>query len=54
MDGNDLRDLNVEFVNRLLELYTVEELLEFSDLEPAEALALLERYGAIDFDDVPS
>lgn len=53
MELSDL-DLDTEFINRLLELYTVEELLEFSDLEPAEALALLVRYGAIDFDDVPA
>lgn len=42
-----------EFILRLLEIYSIEELLEFDDLEPYEALGLLVQYGAISFDKVP-
>jgi hypothetical protein len=48
MERNDL-----EFIKRLLEIYTVEELLEFDDLPPEEALEYLVQYGALSFDNVP-
>lgn len=41
------------FIKRLLEIYSVEELLEFDDLPPEEALELLVQYGALSFDNVP-
>lgn len=44
---------NLEFIKRLLEIYTVEELLEFDDLPNEEALELLVQYGALSFDNVP-
>lgn len=43
----------IEFIKRLLEIYSVEELLEFADLPPEEALELLVQYGALNFDNVP-
>jgi hypothetical protein len=42
-----------EFILRLLEVYTLDELLEFDDLEASEALELLVQYGALCFDNVP-
>lgn len=42
-----------EFIRRLLEIYTIEELLEFDDLPVEEALGLLVQYGALSFDNVP-
>lgn len=42
-----------EFIRRLLEIYTMEELLEFDDLDQVEALELLVQYGALSFDNVP-
>ena len=44
---------SLEFINRLLEIYTMEELLEFDDLPPEEALEYLVQYGALSFDNVP-
>jgi hypothetical protein len=44
---------NIEFIKRLLEIYSVEELLEFDDLPPEEALEYLVQYGALSFDNVP-
>jgi len=44
---------NLEFIKRLLEIYSVEELLEFDDLPPEEALEYLVQYGALSFDNVP-
>lgn len=42
-----------EFISRLLEIYSIEELFEFDDLPPEEALRLLVQYGALTFDNVP-
>ena len=44
---------DVEFIQRLLEIYSIEELLEFDDLPVEEALELLVQYGALSFDNVP-
>jgi hypothetical protein len=44
---------SLEFIKRLLEIYSMEELLEFDDLPPEEALELLVQYGALSFDNVP-
>lgn len=44
---------SLEFINRLLEIYTMEELLEMDDLPEDEALYLLVQYGALSFDNVP-
>lgn len=44
---------DLEFIERLLEIYTMEELLEFDDLPVAEALEYLVQYGALSFDRVP-
>lgn len=44
---------DIEFIRRLLEIYSLEEILEFADLPEDEALELLVQYGAIDFDNVP-
>jgi hypothetical protein len=52
MERDELATL--EFIRRLLELYTIEELLEFDDLPIEEALELLVQYGALGFDNVPS
>jgi hypothetical protein len=44
---------NLEFIQRLLEIYSMEELLEFDDLPVDEALEYLVQYGALSFDNVP-
>jgi hypothetical protein len=44
---------DLEFIQRLLEIYSMSELLEFAELEEDEALELLVQYGALDFDNVP-
>ena len=43
----------LEFIQRLLEIYSMEELLLMDDLPEDEALYLLQQYGAISFDNVP-
>ena len=45
---------DLEFINRLLEIYTMAELLEMDDLPEDEALYLLVQYGALSFDDLPA
>jgi hypothetical protein len=44
---------DIDFIRRLLELYTIEEILEFDDLPPEEAVELLIQYGALSFDNIP-
>ncbi len=44
---------DLEFIRRLLEIYTINELLDFAELPEDEALELLVQYGALDFDNVP-
>jgi hypothetical protein len=44
---------DLEFIRRLLEIYSLSEILEFAELEEDEALELLVQYGAVDFDSIP-
>ena len=44
---------NLEFIRRLLEIYSIEELLEFDNLPVEEAIEYLVQYGALSFDNVP-
>lgn len=46
-------DHDLEFIQRLLEIYSMEELLLMDDLPEDEALYLLQQYGALSFDNVP-
>jgi hypothetical protein len=53
---NEASEVNLpreEFLQRMLEIYTLEELLEINELEPWEALELLVNYGAVSFDNIP-
>ena len=43
----------LEFIQRLLEIYSMEELLLMDDLPEDEALYLLQQYGVLSFDNVP-
>lgn len=43
----------MEHIRRLLEIYTLEEILEFNNLEDEEALELLIVYGAVHLDNIP-
>lgn len=45
---------SLEHIRRLLEIYTIDELLELDDLPQEEALELLVQYGALSFDNLPS
>ena len=45
---------DLEFIQRLLEIYSMEELLLMDDLPEDEALYLLQQYGALSFDNVPT
>lgn len=44
---------DLEHFVRLLEIYTLEEILELNDLPEEEALELLVSYGAVDLDRIP-
>lgn len=44
---------DLEHVRRLLEIYSLEEILEFNDLPEEEALELLVTYGAVSLDNIP-
>lgn len=45
---------NFEFYERLLEIYTLSDILEICDLTESEAIHLLSNMGAIDLDKVPA